>query len=162
MKVFRVSGPHLLPESRSDWLELQSPALRRRQSELGLGKRVRARRWQPFSQQRNFYNDTIYLIMTSLFFVHVLPMGKKSNRQTLLLVFSMTSLVAAYFWMFGSVDHESPVVNAISTHVVFFEKLEEFDVPVSVSNVPSNYKATIKVSTSILVVSLNKASCFLP
>ena len=87
-------------------------------------------------------------------------MGKKSNWPALLLVFSMAFMIAAYFWVFGSVFHESPLDedNTVNMHLGGFEKLAEFDVPQFVSDAPINYKATIKVYDFFFIFP-NQARC---
>jgi hypothetical protein len=78
----------------------------------------------------------------------------KSNWPSLLLVFTVTSLVASYFWVFGSVVQppldEDNVVN------MHRGGLSVFDVPVSVSNEPTDYKATIKA----ISIFSNRSACF--
>ncbi len=74
-------------------------------------------------------------------------MGKKPNWPALLVVSTLVFVVAAYFWIFGSVVHDSPLDedNAMNMHLGGFEKLVQFDVPQFVSDDPTNFKATIKV-----------------
>uniref|UniRef100_A0A7S0M672 Uncharacterized protein n=1 Tax=Cryptomonas curvata TaxID=233186 RepID=A0A7S0M672_9CRYP len=56
------------------------------------------------------------------------------------------SLIAAYFWVFGSaVQPPLDEDNAVNMHRGEFEKLAQFDVPVSVSDTPTKYKAILKI-----------------
>mmetsp|Transcript_17794 Transcript_17794/g.37536 ORF Transcript_17794/g.37536 Transcript_17794/m.37536 type:complete len:163 (-) Transcript_17794:53-541(-) len=77
-------------------------------------------------------------------------MAKKSNWPALLLVFSMAFMVAAYFWMFGSVFQESPhdEENTVNMHLGGSEKLAVFEVPQFVSDAPTKYKAILKIMTN--------------
>ena len=77
------------------------------------------------------------------------------NWPSIILVFTMICLAVAYFCFLGSaVQPPLDTDNVLNMHPGGFDKLAEFDVPVSVSDTPTKYKAILKVFGLSLLVSI--------